>query len=73
MGSTMDTVYTYQQVKDAWQSYNTEMCWVGLNKDGATKVYMRAPDLASGSMRSAKMVKIRDKISFPKYLEMTIG
>lgn len=64
----MDQVFTIGQIKDAWTEYQEKKAWRVL-RDGKWKLYLKNPDTTDGTTR-AEMVKLKDHMSFPKYLEV---
>lgn len=64
----METVYTLPQIKDLWDEYQNAKAWRVL-RGGKWKVYRTAPDTTDGATE-ARMVNLKDHVSFPKYLEV---
>jgi hypothetical protein len=64
----MEETYTISQIKDLWNDYQTAKAWRVL-RDGKWKVYKKAPDTTDGAT-SAEMIRIKDHVSFPKFLEV---
>ena len=63
----MDEVFTISQIKERWEAYLSAKGWRVL-KEGKWKLQFKSPDLTGGATK-AEMVKIKDYMSFPKYLE----
>lgn len=64
----MDEVYTLSQIKEYWDAYRARKAWRML-KDGKWVLKLTAPALDGAAVTRAEMVKLRDHVSFPKYLE----
>lgn len=64
----MDAVFTMSQIKDLWEGYQGKKAWRVL-RNGKWKLYTKNPDTTGGATR-AEMVKLKDHMSFPKYLEV---
>ena len=64
----MDKVYTLPQIKERWEDYQKAKAWRVL-RDGKWKVYLKHPNTTDGATK-AEMILLKDKISFPKFLEM---
>jgi len=67
----METVYSLDQIKEYWEEYQTKKAWRVL-RGGKWKVYLKAPNTTDGATK-AEMINIKDKVSFPKFLEMFYG
>ncbi len=63
----MDQVFTISQIKERWTEYQDKKCWRVL-REGKWKLYLNRPNTTAGATR-AEMVKIKDHMSFPKFLE----
>jgi len=63
----MDNVYTSDQIKEAWDSYQS-MKVLKVLKDGKWKVY-KDISVARIDATKAEVVKINTVMSFPKFLE----
>jgi len=59
--------FTIDQIREQWTKYKDAFGYRVL-RDGKWKFYMRKPDL-SGCPTRCEMVKVRNYMSFPKYLE----
>jgi hypothetical protein len=55
------------QIKASWETYQKANCWRVL-RGGKWTVSMGKPDTTGGATR-VEMVKVKDHLSFPKYLE----
>ena len=64
----MDEVYTLPQIKERWEDYQKAKAWRVL-RGGKWRVYKKAPDTTDGATR-AEMIKLKDHISFPKFIEV---
>ena len=63
----MDNVYTSDQIKEAWDSYQS-MKVLKVLKDGKWKVYKNI-SVSRIDATKAEVVKINTVMSFPKFLE----
>ena len=63
-----DQVFTLDQLKERWEDYKEAMAWRVL-REGKWKVYTKRPETTDGATR-CEMVKIKEHMSFPKYLEV---
>jgi len=59
--------FTIDQIREQWGAYK-EAYGYRVLREGKWKLYMKAPDL-TGGVTKCEMVKIRNHMSFPKYLE----
>jgi len=69
----MDPIYTHEQIQVAWSQYTKDHCWKITKRGGQKAVRMQAPDVTAEGLVACRMVKARDAIGFPKYLEITRG
>lgn len=66
-------VYTTSQIHEAWDSYQKAYCWKYLKPGGRSAMRMTAPDTRAENITQCKMVRVRNVLSFPKYLEVEYG
>ena len=64
----MDEVYTLAQIKEHWEEYKAKQAWRVL-RDGKWVIKMKAPEPGKEAMTRCEMVKLKDYVSFPKFLE----
>lgn len=64
----MDKMYSDSQIKGAWASYKTAICWRTL-KAGKWSISLKSPGIQDGVTKS-EMVKLSQYVSFPKWLEI---
>jgi len=63
----MEKVYTAIQIKEAWDAYQDAKAWRVL-KEGKWKIYRKSPNIEDG-VTKCEMVNLKDKMSFPRFLE----
>jgi len=70
---TMEPIYTKYQIAEAWETYQRSHCWRYTKAGGKSAVRMTAPDPNAEQILQCRMVRLKDVISFPKYLEIEYG
>lgn len=68
----MDQVYTQKQITEAWLKYKSDHCWKVLI-NGKKMIRFIDPVRTGEKPTSCKMVKIKDAVEFPKFLELFNG
>jgi len=58
---------TMEFIKTKWAEYKAARCWRSL-RSGKWTVNFKGPDISGGVTRS-EMVKVKDHMDFPEYLE----
>ena len=63
----MEAVYTLPQIKELWEAYQNAKAWRVL-REGKWKIYRKSPNIEDG-VTKCEMIKLKDKMSFPKFME----
>ena len=72
-GTLVAKKYTMEQLKAAWATYKTDTAWRVVRAGGQKSIMYSLPEFADDPVVRCEMVKVRDVIEFPAYLERMNG